>query len=128
MEETNKSIVAVQLLSDPHEKIYYFKAYEPYDINDIVVVVTVRGLMVAEIVQIRVENPPIKPTKEVVAKVDIGPWRIRQEARKRMAELKVQMDSAISRKKEEALYDMFAKDDPALAEMLAEFKFLREQL
>lgn len=123
-----KEIVGVQLLNDANEKTYYFTAYEHYYVNDIVVVETVRGLMVAEIVQIRVENPPVKPTKEVVAKVDIGPWRARQEARKRLAELKVQMDGVIARKKEEALYDMFAKDDPALADMLAEFKFLKEQL
>lgn len=123
-----KEIVGVQLVNDANEKIYYFTAYEHYDMSDIVVVETVRGLMVGEIVEIRVENPPVKPTKEVVAKVDICPWRARQEARKRLAELKAQMDSAISRKKEEALYDMFAKDDPVLAEMLAEFRFLKEQL
>ncbi len=123
-----KEIVGVQLVNDANEKIYYFTAYEPYHMSNIVVVETVRGLMVGEIVEINVENPPVKPTKEVVAKVDIGPWRARQEARKRMAELKVQMDSAISRKKEEALYDMFAKDDPELADMLAEFRFLKEQV
>lgn len=123
-----KEIVGVQLVNDANEKIYYFTAYEPYHIYDIVVVETVRGLMVAEIVEVNVEKPPVKPTKEVVAKVDIGPWRARQDARKRLAELKAQMDSAISRKKEEALYDMFAKDDPVLAEMLAEFKSLKEVL
>lgn len=123
-----KEIVGVQLVNDANEKIYYFTAYDHYYMGDIVVVETVRGLMVAEIVEIRVETPPVKPTKEVVAKVDISPWRARQEARKRLAELKAQMDSAISRKKEEALYDMFAKDDPVLADMLAEFRFLKEQV
>ena len=123
-----KEIVGVQLLNDANEKIYYFMAYEHYNMSDIVVVETVRGLMVAEIVEIRVETPPVKPTKEVVAKVDIGPWRARQEARKRLTELKVQMDGVIARKKQEALYDMFAKDDPVLADMLAEFRSLKEVL
>jgi hypothetical protein len=123
-----KEVVGVQLVNDANERIYYFTAYEHYCMSDIVVVETVRGLMVGEIVELNVENPPVKPTKEVVAKVDVFPWRARQDARKRMAELKVQMDSAISRKKEEALYDMFAEDDPVLADMLAEFRFLKEQL
>lgn len=123
-----KEIVGVQLLNDANEKTYYFTAYEHYYTSDIVVVETVRGLMIGEIVEIRVENPPVKPTKEVVAKVDIGPWRARQEARRRMAELKVQMNGRIARKKEEALYDMFAKDDPELADMLAQYRNLKEVL
>lgn len=123
-----KEIVGVQLVNDANEKIYYFTAYGPYYMGNIVVVETVRGLMVGEIVELNVENPPVKPTKEVVAGVDISPWRARQEARKRVAELKAQMDAAISHKKQEALYDMFAKDDPVLADMLAEFRFLKEQL
>ena len=123
-----KEIVGVQLVNDANEKIYYFTAYDQYYMSDIVVVETVRGFMVGEIVQLDVENPPVKPTKEVVAKVDIGPWRARQNARKRSAELKVQMDAIIRHKKEEALYDTFAKDDPVLADMLAEFRSLKEAL
>ena len=63
-------------------------------------------------------------TREIVAKVDFSAYESREYARKKRAELKVEMKKRASQLQEIALYSMLAESDPAMQELLKEYQDL----
>lgn len=111
-------------------KPYYFKAYDVLNVNDVVVVDTKYGYQLGTVVEV---NPGMsmdnakKITKSVVCRVDFTEYYARMEKSERVKLLKAQMDDRIEMLKENAVYEMMAEKDPALKEMLDEFKALQEE-
>lgn len=62
------------------------------------------------------------PKEELKAVFNGAPYRIRQERRKRKAELKKQMDQRVKEIQSTQIYEMLAEKDEALADMLKAFK------
>lgn len=62
------------------------------------------------------------PKEELKAVFNGGPYRARQERRKKKAELKKQMDQRVKEIQSTQIYEMLAEKDEALADMLKAFK------
>lgn len=62
------------------------------------------------------------PKEELKAVFNGAPYRIRQERRKKKAELKKQMDQRVKEIQSTQIYEMLAEKDEALAGMLKAFK------
>lgn len=62
--------------------------------------------------------------REIINKVDTSAYEHRIKNRKRKAELKREMDKLVSENKELVLYAAVAKDNPAMAKLLEEYKSL----
>lgn len=62
------------------------------------------------------------PKEELKAVFNGAPYRIRQERRKKKAELKKQMDQRVKEIQSTQIYEMLAEKDEALADMLKAFK------
>jgi len=108
-------------------KEYSFAIYEDVEIDALVVVES--NYKVAKVCNILTveeakEQDIVMPTKQVVAVVNDKAYKERQEKAKRRVELKKEMDKKVEAIKEEQLYAMFAKEDPALAALLAEYRSL----
>lgn len=110
------------------EKVYYFRAYEEYSREDVVVVDTALGFKIGEVVETWVQSPSVQPVREVVCCVNICDWARRKDARERQEKLKKQMDAKIAKMQAMLLYEQMAQKDGELADMLAEYKALGGEL
>ena len=68
------------------------------------------------------EHAGSAPKEELKAVFNGGPYRARQERRKRKAELKKQMDQRVKEIQSTQIYEMLAEKDETLADMLKAFK------
>lgn len=68
------------------------------------------------------EHAGSAPREELKAVFNGGPYKARQERRKRKAELKKQMDQRVKEIQSTQIYEMLAEKDEALADMLKAFK------
>lgn len=86
------------------------------------------GLGIAEVACIDEEASPneVQCGREIIAKVDFTAFNERKEKAAKMAKLKKEMDKKVKELQSIALYEMLADKDPALKEMLDEFKALSE--
>lgn len=105
-------------------------AYACYDKDiaegDVCVVKTANhGFGIAKISEF-VLTWPEDITREIVAKVDFSNYNARVAARKKRAELKVEMKKRASQLQEIALYSMLAESDPAMQELLKEYQDLSD--
>lgn len=94
--------------------------------DDCVLVDTTRGFSVGKVSEVKsqVDYDGVTVTKEVVCKVDFADFEKRKENRKKKDALKKRMDSMIKDNQEVVLYEMLAKTNPDMAEMLKEYKEL----
>lgn len=93
-------------------------------IGDMVVLSTpYTGLELATIVEI-IDSNDVGCTGEVVAKVDTTAYDTRVANRAKAAELKAKMKERAKQLQDIALYQMLAKDDPAMLELLSEYQAL----
>lgn len=106
-------------------------AYALYDsdvsVGDTVVVSTGHhGLSIATIQEILPEgaNQKVECNRQIVDRVDLSAWEERKQKAKELAKLKTEMDQRVKDLQEIALYEMAAERDPALKEMLEQFKKL----
>lgn len=122
----NFLIAGVKFLDGNNGKVYDYALFDEFRIGDIVVVQTGHhGLALAEIVDITDDNKHrVKCSREVVCRVDMEAFCVRQEKRKALTKLKTEMDNKVKELQKTALYEMLAEKDPALAAMLAEYKQL----
>lgn len=102
--------------------------YEP-DLTqgDLCVVATAsHGLGLAEVVEIKntPDTPDAELRREIVAKVPTANYDSRVETRKKAAELKAKMQERAKKLQDLVLYQTLAKEDPEMAQLLAEFKGL----
>lgn len=82
------------------------------------------GLGLARVVEI-IEQNDIQTVREIVAKVDTQDYDFRVAARKDAAELKVKMQERAKKLQDIALYQMLAKDDPEMQDLLNRYQSLR---
>jgi hypothetical protein len=108
------------------DKEYYYAMFETYDVGDLVVVQTGHhGLSIAEIASVDcTDKNKVQCSREIVCKVDMSKFDARQERRASLRKLKKDMDERIKKLQETAIYEMLAKEDKSLAEMLSEYKKL----
>ena len=99
---------------------YAFNCYSEVKKGDYVVVDTVNGFTLGVVVEEDMCSD--KATKDVVDVVDMSDFYARKAKRERMAELKNKMDAKVKELQNIAIYEALAKNDPALASMLEEFK------
>ena len=106
-------------------------AYALYDadvcVGDTVVVATGHhGLSIAEIQEILPEgtDKEVEYGRQIVDRVDLSAWEERKQKAKDLAKLKTEMDQRVKDLQEIALYEMAAERDPALKDMLVQFKQL----
>lgn len=64
----------------------------------------------------------VKNGCEVICVIDMTEYNRRQEQFAKVAELRKKMDARVKALQDIALYEMLAKDDPELKDLLAEFK------
>lgn len=102
-----------------------FAAYEPYEVNDYVVVNSGHhGFVVAQVTAVENVEGSVQYGREIICKVDMTAYEDRKARAKRRAELKGKMEAKVKELQETAIFEMLAKEDAGLAEMLKEFKEL----
>ena len=79
------------------------------------------GLELATVVEV-IDSNDVGCTGEVVAKVDTAAYDTRVANRAKAAELKAKMKERAKQLQDIALYQMLAKDDPAMLELLSEYQ------
>lgn len=90
--------------------------------GDMVVVSTpYAGLELATVVEI-IDSNDVGLAGEIVAKVDTTAYDARVANRAKAAELKAKMKERAKQLQDIALYQMLAKDDPAMLELLSEYQ------
>lgn len=125
----NYTTVEVAFLDNPATTYPYALYGTDVCVNDIVVVNTGHhGLALAKVVFFPNEEDKreVQFGREVVCRVDTSKYDARVEARKRVAELKREMEKRMREAQELALYEMLAEKDPTLKGMLDEYKSIVE--
>jgi hypothetical protein len=90
--------------------------------GDMVIVSTpYAGLALGTVVEV-IERNDVNTTNEVVSKVDTTAYDARVANRAKAAELKAKMKERAKQLQDIALYQMLAKDDPAMLELLSEYQ------
>jgi hypothetical protein len=90
--------------------------------GDMVIVSTpYAGLALGMVVEV-IERNDVNTTNEVVSKVDTTAYAARVANRAKAAELKAKMKERAKQLQDIALYQMLAKDDPAMLELLSEYQ------
>lgn len=103
-------------------RTYDYANYIP-DLNpgDMCVVMSAQhGMGVAKVEEIVWEND-IPLSREVVCKIDTWAYDDRVETRKKAAELKQKMQERAKKLQDIVLYQTLAKDDPEMAQLLADY-------
>lgn len=98
--------------------------YEALEVGDLCVVRTAkRGMDLAEVVELK-DRLKEELCCEVVARVDTYYYDERVKQREKATELKTKMRERAKKLQDIALYQMLAKDDPEMAQLLEEFQGL----
>ena len=112
-------------------KGYAFALFdETIEVNDLVLCDTANGYSVAKVTDIIVKEDYTpsydaeKVRKEIICKVDFTDFEARKEAREKKNKIKKQMDEMLKNNQELILYQAIAKENPAMAELLEEYKSL----
>lgn len=125
MDNNYKMVKAKYLDESISKRELVFAAYEPYAINDYVVVKSGRhGFVIAQVTAVEDVEGQVQYGCEIICKVDMTAYNDRKARAKRKAELKGKMEAKVKELQETALFEMLAKEDAGLAEMLKEFKEL----
>jgi hypothetical protein len=116
-----KFIAVVEFLNNTYstKKQYDFHCNLFVREGDIVVVDTVNGLQLAEVVGVKTSSA--KAGKWVVDKVEVDAYRKRLEAEKKQATLKKKMEERAKKINEMERYRQLASNDPEMARMLQEY-------
>lgn len=112
------------------DNIYAYALYDNEIKEDDIVVVQSghHGLGIAKVACIDEDASPneVQCGREIIAKVDFTAFNERKEKAAKLAKIKKEMDKKVKELQSIALYEMLADKDPALREMLDEFKALSE--
>lgn len=125
-----KNYATVEVAFPGNPTTYSHACYDPeIKEGDLVVVNTGHhGFALANVVSIPDEEHKreVQFGREVICRVDTSKFNARVEARKRVAELKREMEKRMREAQELALYEMLAEKDPTLKGMLDEYKSIVE--
>lgn len=124
--EGNYRIADVQFIEGANKtEVYAYACYDAdVNVDDICVVKSAHhGFGIARVVRFREKTDEVI-TREIVCVADFHKFEAREEARKKRAELKKTMAKRASALQEIAMYEMLAKDDPEMADLLRNYKEL----
>lgn len=133
MEENNMSnitnvtnylnAVKIRFLDDQFDCKYVYANFDAeIKVGDLVVVKPAHHEMaLARVVEV-IDKNDFETTREVVARVDTYMYDDRVANRAKAAELKAKMQERAKQLQDIALYQMLAKDDPAMMELLNEYQ------
>lgn len=108
-------------------KGYAFALFDEHiGVDDYVLCDTSNGYNVAKVTEIisKENYEGADVTKEIICGVDFSSFEQRKENREKAKKLKTEMDKKVKEMQEVTLYEMMAKSNPALAEMLEQYKAL----
>ena len=119
------NIVRVQYLDNNTPSKHIYANFDmSIEVGDMCVIKSMHhGLGLAKVVEIIVDNT-LEPTREVVAKVFTCDYDERVRVRKQAAELKDKMRERAKQLQDIALFQMLAKDDPDMMELLNQYQSL----
>lgn len=124
--DKNYHPVIINFISGSNTNVpYVYAAYEDYAEGDYVVVHTGHhGMAIAKVKAMGTEDDKVEYGREIICKIDMTAYNDRKARAKRKAELKGKMEAKVKELQETAIFEMLAKEDAGLAEMLKEFKEL----
>ena len=124
--DKNYHPVIINFISGSNTDVpYTYAAYEDYTEGDYVVVHTGHhGMAIAKVKSMGTEDDKVEYGREIICKIDMTAYNDRKARAKRKAELKSKMEAKVKELQETAIFEMLAKEDAGLAEMLKEFKEL----
>lgn len=108
-----------------NSKEYYYKTFFDVEAGDMVVVDTSTvGLNIAMVSNVNIEDPvqQKKATKYLVQRIDTDRYNKVIEKEKELAAIRHAMDVRVKSLQETALYELLAKDDEELANLLIAYK------
>ena len=122
--EGNYRIADVQFIEGANKTEVY--AYACYDedvyVDDICVVKSANhGFGIAKVVRLRAKTDETI-SREIVCKADFSTYNKRVADRAKQAELKKLMAARASKLQELSMYELLAKSDPEMAELLGKYK------
>lgn len=121
-----QNVAVVHFLSSRTDfETYEYANYEPnLTAGDLVVVMSAHhGMGLAEVVEIK-DRTDTDLYREIVSRVDTCKFEARVTQRKKVTELKRQMQERAKQMQDIFLYQTLAKEDPEMAKMLQEFMAL----
>lgn len=130
MEENNMEIITnyinvvkVQYMSDRKPSDYKYVNFDPeLKVGDVCITKYSGDCYgVAKVVEI-LDDTDVKTDREIVAKVDMSAYNQRVANRTKSAELKAKMEERAKQLQDIALYQLLAKDDSAMMELLKEYQ------
>lgn len=124
--DKNYHPVIINFISGSNTDVpYTYAAYEDYTEGNYVVVHTGHhGMAIAKVKAMGKEDDKVEYGREIICKIDMTAYNDRKARAKRRAELKGRMEAKVRELQETAIFEMLAKEDARLAEMLKEFKEL----
>lgn len=138
MEENNMSInttnitgytqaIRVKFIDDSSPCSCVYASFEPeLKVGDLVVVKPAHHKITLARVHEILEGTDYETAREVVSKVYTDDYNDRVKVRTQVAELKAKMQERARQLQDIALYQMLAKDDPAMQALLDEYQALKK--
>lgn len=119
------NIAKVKFVDGNSDRTYDYANFEALlEAGDLCVVKTAHhGFGLARVVEI-VDRNDVETQREVVSIVNTEAYDFRVASRAKAAELKAKMQERAKQLQDIALYQMLAKDDPAMMELLNEYQAL----
>lgn len=130
MEENNMEFVTnyinvarVQFLNDGIPSNYKYVNFDPeLQVGDTCIAkYNVSAYGVAKVAEI-LDDADVKTDREIVARVDMSAYNQRVTNRTKAAELKAKMEERAKQLQDIALYQLLAKDDSAMMDLLKEYQ------
>lgn len=124
--DKNYRPVIINFLNGANTNVpYTYAAYEDYAEGDYVVVhIGHHAMAIAKVKAMGNEDDKVEYGREIICKIDMTAYNARKARAERRAELKSKMEAKVKELQETAIFEMLAKEDAGLAEMLKEFKEL----
>ena len=123
------NIAVVNFIDDNDSRTYEYANYTPdLAVGDLCVVMSAHhGMGIARVADIIFATSEADIYREIVAKVDSSAYYNRVASRERAAELKEKMQKRAEQLRDITMYQMLAKEDPAMASLLNEYLALKNE-
>lgn len=125
--EDYASVAEISFISGSNKEVtYQYACYDPaVKIGDIVVVMSAHhGPGLAQVKALHASTDE-ELHREIVCVVDFAAYNSRVAQRAKLAALKAQMQARAKKLQDQALYEILAKTDPEMQELLGEYKALQ---
>jgi len=127
--ENYSKLINVRFNSEYSSKVYQFKTdYTDLAKGDKVVVDTVNGLAIAEVVEYAEQIQTNKNLKWIVSFIDTDHHKARLKKEKELIEIKKQLDERKSLVEKQLIDNYLAQVDPIYSQLLYNYKRLSEEI